>query len=77
MLKSLLKILVAGTVGFLSILGAGLMFALHPGWLPTPVSNTTLIAELLIPLPIGLLIAWGVYRGLERVMGADFKRRGG
>jgi hypothetical protein len=74
MLKPLLKILVAGTVGFLSIMAGYLVLGLHNGWLPVGVSNTTLIAVLLIPIPTGLLIAWAVYRGLDRITGPNFKQ---
>jgi hypothetical protein len=67
MLKPLLKILVAGTVGFLSIIGGYVLLAEHDGWLPTGVSNTTLIGTLVIPIPVGLFIAWVVYRVLDRL----------
>jgi hypothetical protein len=73
MLKPFLTILVAGTVGFVSILAGYWALVLHDGWLPAGVSNTALIAELWIPIPIGLSIAWAVYRGLDRITGTGSK----
>lgn len=67
MLKSFLKILVAGTVGFGSIIAVSFVLALHNDWLPVGASNTALIAVILLPIPIGLVIAWAVYRGLDRI----------
>ena len=66
-LKPLLKTLVAGTAGFLSIMAGYFVLGLYNGWLPVGASNTALIAVLLIPIPIGLLIAWALYRGLDRI----------
>ena len=71
MLKSFLKILVAGTVGFCSILAGYLVLALNNSALPVDVSDTTVIAVMLMPIPIGLLIAWAVYRGLHRITGSN------
>src|SRR5258707_872421 len=66
MLKPFLKVLVAGTIGFLSIMGGYLVLALLDDRLPVGVSNTTLIATMLIPTPIGLWVGWGGSRGLDR-----------
>ena len=65
--KTVLKLLAAGTVGFLSILGAYGVLAVLGNRLPLGTSNATLIATMLLPIPIGLFIAWAAYRILERI----------
>ena len=77
MLKPFLKVLVAGTVGFFSIIAEYFVLGLYNRWLPVGASNTALIAVLLTPIPIGLLIAWAVYRVLDRITGPNSKQPGG
>jgi len=64
MLKQLLKVSTAGTIGFLSIIGG---YFVLPFDLMVPVgsSDARFIAVLLLPVPIGGLIAWVVYRVLD------------
>ena len=63
MLKQLFKVLVAGTAGFLTIIAGYFFLGLHPG--SGPISNEKLIAQLLLPIPIGGIVAWAVYRILD------------
>lgn len=64
MLKRLFKVLVAGAIGFLTIIAGYLLLALHPG--SGPISNERLVALILLPIPIGGLAGWAVYRMLDR-----------
>lgn len=60
MLKRLLRVLLAGTIGFLVIIAGYFLLALYPG--RGPISNERLVALILLPVPIGGLAAWAVYR---------------
>jgi hypothetical protein len=65
--KTVLKLLAAGTIGFVSIIGGYGVLAVYGRWLPQGTSNATLIATLVLPIPIGLFIAWAVYRILDGI----------
>lgn len=67
MLKRLSRLLLAGTIGFLTIIAGYFSLGLHPG--TGPISNEQLVAELLLPIPIGGVAAWAVYRVLARLSG--------
>jgi len=64
MLKRLLKVLLAGTIGFLTIIAGYFFLGLHPG--SGPISNERLVALILLPIPVGGVAAWAVYRILDR-----------
>ena len=66
MLKTLLRVLVAGTVGFVSIIGGYFVLAVQATGLSYG-SDARFIAMTLMPIPIGLCIAWATYRGLESI----------
>ena len=61
---TLLKVALAGTIGFLTIIAGYLLLGLHPG--SGPISNERLIALILLPIPVGGLVGWAVYRMLDR-----------
>jgi hypothetical protein len=65
--KTVLKLLVAGTIGFVSIIGGYEVLAVSGHWLPQRMSDATFIATLLMPIPIGLFIAWAAYRILDSI----------
>lgn len=65
--KTVLKLLVAGTIGFVSFIGAYGVLPLYGQGLTQGTANTILIATLLMPIPIGLFIAWAVYRILDSI----------
>jgi hypothetical protein len=66
-LKTVLKLLTAGTLACVSILGAYGVLSVFGEWLPPDRWNATLMATLVIPIPVGLFIAWGIYRTLDRI----------
>ena len=63
MLRGLLKVLLAGTIGFLTIIGGYFFLGLHPG--SGPISNGKLVGLILLPIPIGGVVAWAVYRIID------------
>jgi hypothetical protein len=65
MLKTLVKVLAAGTVGFASIIGGYLVLSAEHRRLPAHMSDLMFITVTLTPIPIGMLIAWVVYRMLD------------
>ena len=64
MLRGLLKLLLAGAVGFLTVIAGYVFLGLHPG--SGPISNGKLVALMLLPIPVGGVAAWAVYRILDR-----------
>lgn len=62
-MKTALKVLAAGTIGVLAIIGSYVV--LDDRWLPMYPSNTTLIAFLVLPIPIGLFAAWAAYQLID------------
>jgi hypothetical protein len=60
--KTVLKLLAAGAIGFVSIIGGYGVLAVYGKGLPPDPWNAILIASIVIPIPIGLFIAWAVYR---------------
>jgi hypothetical protein len=64
MVKGILKAAVAAAIGVLAIFAGYLLLALYKG--PAVISNERLVAELLAPIVIGLVVAVGVYRILDR-----------
>ena len=63
MLKMLAKVLAAGTMGVLTIVGAYLALALHQ-W-PVVMSNAALVAWLAVPIVAGAIVSVLVYRLLD------------
>ena len=55
--KTILKLLIAGTTGFLSIIGGDVVRAAFSDRLPVGRSNTGLVVTILAPMAVRLLVA--------------------
>jgi hypothetical protein len=64
MLRGVLKLVLAGATGFLTIIAGYFFLGLHPG--SGAISNEKLVGLILLPIIVGGLAAWGVYRILDR-----------